>query len=548
MTAPKTDVIRPVTEMREDVTNTVAVSIILFVLVSGVAGCIIVASTTYLGKTLAAPVEGLAHLLETGGEDGYQERVRHVLPEKLSSHQMQQMASAAEKLLTALRFANAKFDRGDKVKELENNLRALKIVEGLDTERGLGVCYNNIGNCVSALDNNKQNGLQSAFDHARHDPRSDWSETRGMVETEESGIWGSGGGRIKSPIKITTKKGGSVDAVGLLEAAVANAQALASKGHVEQVVVGTRLLGKALAQQTAGDEAGSLESFGLAAKVMSGTKSLDHVALAAYRTLLSAHKTDNPIPEVQSLLKEAVAVASQLYQGTPIDTADGSALLMISIVHASLYKDGSWIVAALNQSARASTSSLTHAARYLKYLDESLVAHIDETMSQTPNWRPGPETEEPLGGASGSRPKAVLFVLDCSGSMSGSRLTSCKQALEDIYNDNLSNADQLALVTFASDVRVDLGWTMKAGSEGRVPQLFRSLSTRGATEMFAGIQRAIDMTKQCPRMADFDNWIVLLCDGAITIVSVCLSVYLSACVSPAAHVADDFCPCVVRVM
>jgi Mg-chelatase subunit ChlD len=148
----------------------------------------------------------------------------------------------------------------------------------------------------------------------------------------------------------------------------------------------------------------------------------------------------------------------------------------------------------------------------------------------------------------GSRPKAVLFVLDCSGSMSGSRLNSCKQALEAIYNDNLSNTDQLALVTFASDVRNDLGWTMKAGSEGRVPQLFRSLTTRGSTQMFAGIQRAIDMTKQDGGMAAFDNWIVLLCDGAITIVSVCLSVCLSECVSPAADAADDFCVCVVHVM
>ena len=170
---------------------------------------------------------------------------------------------------------------------------------------------------------------------------------------------------------------------------------------------------------------------------------------------------------------------------------------------------------------------------------------VSRPLPPPPPPAPPPAPPEPKPGPG---PKAVLFVLDCSGSMSGSRINSCKQALGDIYNDNLSDTDQLALVTFASDVRVDLGWTMKAGSEGRVPQLFRSLTTRGATEMFAGIQRAIDMTKQCPRMVDFDNWIVLLCDGAITIVSVCLPVCPSACVSPVADVADDFCLCVVRVM
>jgi uncharacterized protein YegL len=660
MTAPKTDVIRPVTEMREDVTNTVAVSIILFVLVSGVAGCIIVASTTYLGKTLAAPVEGLAHLLETGGEDGYQERVRHVLPEKLSSHQMQQMASAAEKLLTALRFANAKFDRGDKVKELENNLRALKIVEGLDTERGLGVCYNNIGNCVSALDTDKQNGLQSALESgAGSYSRSDWSETRDMVATVQSrqknGRITTTTRRITSPIKITTKKGGSMDAVGLLEAAVANAQALADKGHVEQVLVGTRLLGKAFAQQSAGDGAGAIETLSLALDVMAATSSLDHTAQAAYRLLIDAGQS--PSQDAAKSLQQALATASQICKNTDVDTTDGSSLLMLSIVHAKLHNDASWIVAALEQSARASASIVSHAAQFLKFVDQSKVELVDKIIRQSSNWEPGPAfipgavRETP--GINDHRPKAVMFVLDCSGSMDNcggenldlendemtrqlkaagakkgkitcslmwkrsldldlhcttpggqhicfrdkkpegsggeldvdmtsggveniyftgdppighyrfwvhdfsrksstksttpftirltrgdrveskeinhvgqdvtvfefdwrpepTRLDSCKQALLDIYRDHISDEDQVSLVTFASDVRVDLAWTKKAGSEHRVPPIFKGLQTRGQTAMFSAVARAVKLTQEDGGMPDYQNWIVLLCDG-----------------------------------
>jgi uncharacterized protein YegL len=94
-----------------------------------------------------------------------------------------------------------------------------------------------------------------------------------------------------------------------------------------------------------------------------------------------------------------------------------------------------------------------------------------------------------------------------------SRLDSCKQALVDIYNKNINANDQVALITFASDVRVDLPWTKKAGSEGRVPPLFKGLETRGQTAMFSAVARAVNLTQEGDGMRDYANWIVLLCDG-----------------------------------
>lgn len=131
-------------------------------------------------------------------------------------------------------------------------------------------------------------------------------------------------------------------------------------------------------------------------------------------------------------------------------------------------------------------------------------------MGPTTNWKPGAVSVEP-GAAAG--PKAVLFVLDCSGSMGGTRLNSCKKALEDIYDDNISDGDQISLVTFASDVRVDLDWTTKAGSERTVRPLFRSLDTRGMTAMFDAVSKAVELTGKDGGMPAYSNWIVLLCDG-----------------------------------
>eukprot|EP01051_Picozoa_sp_SAG22_P013152 SAG22_NODE_1444_length_4412_cov_2.784605_5_plen_64_part_00 len=48
------------------------------------------------------------------------------------------MQTAAEKLLVALRFGNGKYDQGDKIKALANDLKALQMVEELKKPRGIG--------------------------------------------------------------------------------------------------------------------------------------------------------------------------------------------------------------------------------------------------------------------------------------------------------------------------------------------------------------------------------------------------------------------------
>ena len=53
---------------------------------------------------------------------------------------------------------------------------------------------------------------------------------------------------------------------------------------------------------------------------------------------------------------------------------------MLSIVHARLHNDASWIVAALKQSARASASIVSHAAQFLKYVDQSKVELVDKII------------------------------------------------------------------------------------------------------------------------------------------------------------------------
>ena len=84
--------------------------------------------------------------------------------------------------------------------------------------------------------------------------------------------------------------------------------------------------------------------------------------------------------------------------------------------------------------------------------------------------------------------------------------------------NNIDDNDQVSLITFATDVRIDLGWTKKAGSESHVQPLFAGLGTRGATAMFSAVKRAVDMTRADDGILNL--WIVLLCDGTLRPVSV----------------------------
>eukprot|EP01051_Picozoa_sp_SAG22_P013150 SAG22_NODE_1444_length_4412_cov_2.784605_3_plen_239_part_00 len=202
--------------------------------------------------------------------------------------------------------------------------------------------------------------------------------------------------------------------------------------QMKQTVIGTRLLGQALAQLSLGDEAGAAETLHRAVAVMLETGSLDHISLAATK-LFSVPAS----PTTDRLMQEALTAASQLCGTTqPLLDADGSSLLMLSIVHAKLNDDPTWIVAVLAQSPRASLSSMISAAQYLKWKEPSSVGQVDQIMKETNGWVSGALSAEPslFVPKGASQPKAVLFVLDCSGSMSGARLNSCKQALLDIYD------------------------------------------------------------------------------------------------------------------
>jgi len=82
-------------------------------------------------------------------------------------------------------------------------------------------------------------------------------------------------------------------------------------------------------------------------------------------------------------------------------------------------------------------------------------------------------------------PVNVVLVLDVSGSMSGRKLSLLKTTAGKIVQ-NLTNKDEVAIVTYASDVQVDIS-NQKIDGKESILSTIHSLQTRGMTNMSGGL-------------------------------------------------------------
>jgi len=110
------------------------------------------------------------------------------------------------------------------------------------------------------------------------------------------------------------------------------------------------------------------------------------------------------------------------------------------------------------------------------------------------------------------RPRDVLFLFDCSGSMQGARLKSAKLGLERCI-DALATHDRFQIVTFASDHQFYRPTWVEGGDEAFAQARFfaRSIQIRGGTEL----QRALGPALEAFEPNDREQILVLLTDGDV---------------------------------
>ena len=108
-------------------------------------------------------------------------------------------------------------------------------------------------------------------------------------------------------------------------------------------------------------------------------------------------------------------------------------------------------------------------------------------------------------------PLNVAVVLDRSGSMEGSKLEQAKQAAC-LLIDRLEPDDVFSLVTYESEVEVDIPATKVGSNADKWQRHIRKIETGGSTALYAGVEAGGEEVKEYLK-DNHINRIILLSDG-----------------------------------
>lgn len=109
--------------------------------------------------------------------------------------------------------------------------------------------------------------------------------------------------------------------------------------------------------------------------------------------------------------------------------------------------------------------------------------------------------------------KAVLFVLDASGSMAGSRLRICKESIKNILENFIADDDNVGFIAFASHTEVMFDVMPKKGNLKLMLQRLEQLEVFGGTNFYDAMLEAVQKLSE---VKSSNRWIIALTDGEDT--------------------------------
>lgn len=108
--------------------------------------------------------------------------------------------------------------------------------------------------------------------------------------------------------------------------------------------------------------------------------------------------------------------------------------------------------------------------------------------------------------------KAVVFVIDISGSMRGQRIAAAIKGALDIFENQINPQDLIAVVTFHSESTISLPTMQKSVDERRIRQVISNIdATPYQTALYDAIGDSFEILNDVPGNAH--KWIIALTDG-----------------------------------
>jgi len=112
-----------------------------------------------------------------------------------------------------------------------------------------------------------------------------------------------------------------------------------------------------------------------------------------------------------------------------------------------------------------------------------------------------------------SESKAILFVLDASGSMAGSRLRICKESIRNILENFISDDDHVGFIAFASHTEVMFDMMTKKDNLRLMLERLQQLEVFGQTNFYDAMLEAV---QKLSKVVSSNSWIIALTDGEDT--------------------------------
>lgn len=537
-TVPDSEVLEASNDTQDAIDKTVVIMIVVFVILMVVFLISYYFFTNALIHAVVTPINDLRRIFEKVKNEDY----HHEIPKRSTSYDLDILMEALSNLLIALRFGSETFARGNPHLAERIFTEALQVFTLTNNQRGIGACYNNLAAVklskrifIEAEELNKK-----AIDNARELiqqelKRHHHTTTLDGVEKEVS-VSGSKHGVTNTPERqrlqrlLSDRQGNLVvtyleqtrfsDAFQLLEQLLEEDK---NSLYLKGCVVKQGILGQYYLKQ--GEISSAEKIFTSALTFIEQTESMlpkpesppsnepqsvEHkaaqasialqrdesysskqIALYNLALLIEAKEKKRLEDKDITVQLQAVEVIIQHYL---------IALTQVPVMHTNTVKN---ILITIKR----------YLAQYSSAWGKNDFPQQIDLLAEQFDFQLTADKAGKGGGAVSGSAKRVVFAIDYSGSMSGTKIRSARENLEMIFNKHIHSDDSISIITFNERVTTILPLTMKRGNEETITNdINRLTSPNGSTAFYDAVHRSLMMLKSSTSFTSND-WIIALTDG-----------------------------------
>ncbi|MFW9993613.1 MAG: tetratricopeptide repeat protein [Candidatus Odinarchaeota archaeon] len=444
----ESDILAPANKIRDEIMMNLFLSLGLFLVIILVVSAGIFVFVNYTSRKIIDPVKELTEVsrLIAGGNLS-----RDLKGNGRGSKEISVLYSTFKGLITALRFGNENYYAGNINRAMSNYKNALELFITLDNSKGVGICYNNIGNIHRIRGNLKDANIayRKAIDI-------------GFELLKDS----TGSERMDHLVALASRHNN----VGLLYTAI------------EEYEKAEEYLRKALEFDREIDNTRGFTT--------------------RYGNLGQLYIAQGRFQEAKEAFEEAHSIAL---------TQNSDRALAYSIMNLGIYEKalGNY------STAREHFLTATQKAENLDIrVVISSLTNLRQIYEEEHEWHNVKKIEEQLAkiNEKNKRPKEVTFILDYSGSMAGRRIKAAREGMKKIFKNQVKNQDLVSLIIFNHQSSVLIPLVGKEGNEERITKRMESLRyPESITAFYDALEAGFTNFERNP--SPNERWMIVLTDG-----------------------------------